>query len=1545
MSKKKAPKGAFHGLAGSSFAQKKKVVLGNVKHSGDKKDIFLSNSGPSNSVYSNIDSLSGNNKNIGMAGVHDKSLLGLAVTISKAKHININAVFGSSLGSPDFTIDNNEIIFKTPVEVSVKKSFALNIDISAVEGKSVTAKTQLVRKNFSTINGFGEATTLSKFEEIIRSIFTSEKSMNMTTLLARKKGISVNTDLKKQSIYSDQAVVIKEIPMDMPKEMIIAVVSKFGDIKSIRVQLIGMWQKAIVEFASSDQTEQLAFRWSFLIGKNFVHASRNQFRTLLFTLPIRTMAHDLGTLLDRAGGKTCVINYSVGTGNKIRCAVIGFESEEDLESAYCIEPIFSGIKLSWARIDLVWCECCGKFGHSVLKCDATITSSFKPVKLFKKSTSEVTHLRLVKLYAKKNVSISHSTAFGNRSWAQVVLAASTSHNHSAKAGSGPFPIVGMNSNGKHSFLTLLNSSLNACLSTLECSLKLLFNQVSDIVKQLNGIALVSLTPSLIPVLFAVVDSSVNLDMVLDIPDACSAFFFPVANDASVLNSSNTRVLTSKVGSLESKLVALETSVGSVLGKLDLLCASLDINVSAKQEDAIHWHKKSENMVLFIMETKLKLSTRPWIMFKGVWIFSSGLDKSFFGAGVAVIMNNSLAHHVSKVKEVSSHLILVWLLFKGKLLVTFVSLYAGVSTKVRFGLALEINSLIAKVVNSNSFVVLGEDFNKNRSKKNASNSRGTLKIIDFIFVSSNLASAVALHFVNNVSEFFDTDHKLISVLVGLGGLLDTCLNKVKNNSDLDVMWKVLSETLVHAADVVFFRHWFTFSSGDLLESDQLVKIWLAVDIEEASKFFRLVLGGTSPSKLLKHLSIVKKGYQKSKYYESRASKDAVIKKAIDCCMENFCSDKGKIIKSVLKYLFHKIVLDHLVVNNELVIEPSKIKLKSCQYMLLDYVDDNVFTGVIKEIDMEELSLVVGSLLNEKTAGLLGIPNELWKHCGLEFISFFGGIHEGRINKVMTNFGLSNGYKVDNGLDQGEVFFPFLWRIFYDSLLCEVKRHKHLCGYHINTWFVVRTGRVETVGGKTSFLAAGVFVNDTIWVGSSQALTQYILNIVSVKDASLLINGLPISIAKKGESHRYLDIFLSMKGLFKPSLAQVHKDVSSGLSVLNVLDSNDFSGVHNSLLDVWLDHVEVYTNGSLKGAGFAEVTCEAAAYFLAANVSIRVRVFGLLFSTLAELQAIALALECVPALCDVALYSESQSDILVKWMKIKGHSGVLGNVKTDELANKAIASSFTLPVGIQEQFLVAEGTAVSGNTHHFVCNIYHLICHACWEAGPDYDVIPSVMLKEVDWVVTVNVWHPNSHMLFGFTNRKSANLHTYLMKAVHRQLPVVVKKRLYDKNYPGVLCLLCSKVELPDHVFTCSGNTVFRKEILVEAANKWTFLTGSFHLPGSIVLHLLSSCSLDVGLYAAICKGFVLKSWLIKATLVFKSKKKAVLALHRVDMEKASLANDDSMVSGLSYCMGFLLSDRVVCMFGVIESFAVSFNRHRLCHFFSGLGGDLCIKIDT
>ncbi|KAG9299134.1 hypothetical protein G9A89_020447 [Geosiphon pyriformis] len=559
MSKKKAPKGAFHGPTGGFFLQKKRVVLGNVKHSSDKKNISLNRSKLGNSVFSNVDNVSGDEEDTNMTSINIGSLLDSAANISKAKYINTGAIFGSLLGFPNFVMDNDK-----DIEVSVKKSFALDINLSAIKGNSTMVKTQLIRKFFSLVNGFGGATTPSKFKEIIRFTFTSEKSMNMAASLAREKEIVINTDLKKSEVRSNWAIVIKEIPIDTPKKMIITAVAEFGNIKSIKIQLIGMWQKAVVEFAKSSQADLLAkdsVHVAKAVGDCDIWASRDCFRALLFTLPVETTVHDLGILLDRAGGKTCIINRSLDTDNRFWCAVVGFESEKDLDLTFCTE------------LDLVRCWKCGHFGHSALKCDIPVGSMplSSLVKSFKGFVSEERHLQLAKLYKKKKVPIFHPVAFGGKSWAQVVSVVSPlSHGFFAGPSSNLL---------SSSYCDIGNvSSLNECLVSLKHSLELLSDLVSTIVRHLDSAGLVPLVSSSFvspPDASASLASGSGSNMVLECTLILSTSFSSTVDvGVHVFSSSNSRILTGKVGGLESKLASLEASIGSVLACLDGLCSSL-----------------------------------------------------------------------------------------------------------------------------------------------------------------------------------------------------------------------------------------------------------------------------------------------------------------------------------------------------------------------------------------------------------------------------------------------------------------------------------------------------------------------------------------------------------------------------------------------------------------------------------------------------------------------------------------------------------------------------------------------------------------------------------------------------------------------------------------------------------------------------------------------------------------------------------------------------------------------------------------------------------
>ncbi|KAG9287460.1 hypothetical protein G9A89_023832 [Geosiphon pyriformis] len=1193
-----------------------------------------------------------------------------------------------------------------------------DIELSAVPGKTNNDKMISLKKIFYRVDGFGGASTPSKFSGIIRSSFTSEISLNKARELAICEKILVNNNLRKSSVCSDREVIVKEIPVDLPKSAIEEVFSKFGKIISIKVQLISLWQKALVEYESSEMADLVTARWSVFMGKDSVHMAKanidkqtDQHQALLYTLPVGTNAHDLSSLLESYGGKTCYIGRNPSSYVRDRCAVICFGDEASKLAAIGTIPVFKNVSLHWAGFSLASCIRCKQFGHVMVNCSLGEYSGVRG----RRVVSEQDRIRLAEIYKKKSVPVACPVSLGGKTWAQVAGGSPSCMISSGLVGTGlhsgsvPFSMATVSPTISH---------LNDQLAILEHSLELLTDCISGILAQLESINLVSVvTPSLslLSVVSETLSSDVVSDIILDTALVSSGTLPSVFHDAAVeLSSSSSKVLTAKVGGLETKLIALKASVGLVLDKLNILCSGSGMNNPAKQEDIIRWHKDMNNLISIITETKLKGKVCLWIAtrFNGVRVFTSGQDSGNLGSGIAIVVNNSLAHHVCKISEVPGWLLLIKMLFKNKLSVSILGLYAGASLATHFSQAGEVNSLIAETVNESSFVVLGGDFNEDGSR------RGVVKTIDYVFISSNLVNAIVNRDILDVSEYFDTDHQAVCVSVGLGGLLDVHLNFLCRQtnrdqwkfsirgadesrwdnfrgatlanaamfsdkfattvrfSDLDVMWDVIREIMVLSADGIFKKKWFKdfdrpfskeFSKfhklellvskifkvsheGDIVGFFSFMDCWASLDSVKALVIRNLVDSGMDSGHVFSALSSARKSYRASKLVESQIAKETNIRSAIDKRMKSFEVNKDHTIRSVLERPFHKVVLNYLVVDGELVLEPDQVKSKVdiimeewtrkhrvvddmssewCrQYRPLEYVFDEAFSEVMCLIGFDELFGVVSVLPDGKAAGLLGISNELWKHCdrsvlemllvlfdkisaacsifnvlrgdnfsvlkgtttqspifaiGLiiedaleknlgwehfekclvrikmcsKFIWFFGDIHKGCTNRVMMDFSLTGGYHVYDGLDQGEVFFPLLWCIFYDPLLCEVKHQESVCGYRLNSYFISKNGCAETQAGRSSFFATGAFVDDTIWVGNSQAATQHILNIndISINNTktvaipinsrvsspSLSINGSPISIARKGESHQYLGIFFSTEGFSKSSLAKAHLDI--------------------------------------------------------------------------------------------------------------------------------------------------------------------------------------------------------------------------------------------------------------------------------------------------------------------------------------------------------------------------------------------------------------------
>ncbi|KAG9296385.1 hypothetical protein G9A89_014977 [Geosiphon pyriformis] len=222
-------------------------------------------------------------------------------------------------------------------------------------------------------------------------------------------------------------------------------------------------------------------------------------------------------------------------------------------------------------------------------------------------------------------------------------------------------------------------------------------------------------------------------------------------------------------------------------------------------------------------------------------------------------------------------------------------------------------------------------------------------------------------------------------------------------------------------------------------------------------------------------------------------------------------------------------------------------------------------------------------------------------------------------------------------------------------------------------------------------------------------------------------------------------LSVAFLCDVAFFPVGSSILRGLGApLNILKSQNFKLVCDCLSCVSAGSLSVYTDSSLKNLGTIQRKTSAAVFFEDIGLSLGIRVTGLLSSTLVELQAIALALECVLSFSLICLYSDSQAaldtcksklhlicpdfcvwywvehqhivDIIccknlrMEWVKMKNYLSVIGNDHADTLTAIAFSSDWHLLPCLKKYCLSANGVLVSGNSRHFVQDVFRSVYHA-------------------------------------------------------------------------------------------------------------------------------------------------------------------------------------------------------------------------------------------
>ncbi|KAG9300154.1 hypothetical protein G9A89_010564 [Geosiphon pyriformis] len=567
---KKLARSATTGSMSRSLRQKPKILIGKVKYLGNEADLSYKIFASIPGQYENMDTSFDKKleyemgKDVGY-GADSKSdgQLDSCTNTPKAKCFNSGTVVAPSLGLCDFGSATNDIsmglfspIFLEPSHYSVAfvkkkicfepiKFFALDIGLSAVSESSLHDKLKSIKLLFYKIDGFGGVSTSSKLSDIIQTSFTSDSSLALARQLAVSKNLVINANLKKIGMCLDWKIIIKEILVDLPKLAIESVLVKFGKNFSIKMQLIDLWQKVLVEFESSQVADLVAFKWSILLDKDSVHVAkantdkqiwdlRNSYHALLYTLPMGTTAHNLSDLVQ---------SYA-------RCAVICFNFDNAREAAICSMLVFKRVNLIWAGLSSPKCAACGSLGHVSSGCKSGKKTSGQGFmrKRFLCSDSDKRHLALI--YAKKQAPMSCPVSFGGTTWAFVVSG-------SPKKNLFSTPLI-ENNLGISSVDGLMPAVMFLALhvSVLECSLENVFDQVADISHKLDRLLAVLSAGYTIP---PTLKHNSVLDIAVDVP-----LFAPPM--PSVVTAINLAVLENSVKAILHKLDSFVSGSGTIANK-------------------------------------------------------------------------------------------------------------------------------------------------------------------------------------------------------------------------------------------------------------------------------------------------------------------------------------------------------------------------------------------------------------------------------------------------------------------------------------------------------------------------------------------------------------------------------------------------------------------------------------------------------------------------------------------------------------------------------------------------------------------------------------------------------------------------------------------------------------------------------------------------------------------------------------------------------------------------------------------------------------------
>ncbi|CAJ0634194.1 13429_t:CDS:2 [Entrophospora sp. SA101] len=146
-------------------------------------------------------------------------------------------------------------------------------------------------------------------------------------------------------------------PLTAKKEVLMNILSSYGEITNIKMRAQGTWYKAQITFKDKESMSKFGDKWSIMYLKDSCRIA-----------PLDVTKEEIDERNSSVKAKTCFITRTRQQYTRKRFAYITFENDEDMKNACLTNFAFRNNNLSWESDEHKTCHKCGNSDHFIAVC-------------------------------------------------------------------------------------------------------------------------------------------------------------------------------------------------------------------------------------------------------------------------------------------------------------------------------------------------------------------------------------------------------------------------------------------------------------------------------------------------------------------------------------------------------------------------------------------------------------------------------------------------------------------------------------------------------------------------------------------------------------------------------------------------------------------------------------------------------------------------------------------------------------------------------------------------------------------------------------------------------------------------------------------------------------------------------------------------------------------------------------------------------------------------------------------------------------------------